>query len=312
MSELPRPRRGATACVAAALALSGCGLGGGSTPRAVRLTVTRDFGARVLTRPGAPKLRGQETVMSVLLRNYTVTTRFGGGFVQSVGGLEGGQEAGEPVDWFYYDNGVQAPKGAAATDVHPGDSIWWDRHDWSQTPDVPAVVGSFPEPFLHGLAGKRLPVRVECDSVAGAPCRTVIARLRAAGVPAAVAALGSVGGPLTLRAVVGGWRSIAGDAGAASLERGPGVSGVYARVAPDGRTLTPLDANGRALAALGPGTGLIAAVRRGEDAPVWLVTGTDAAGLQRAADAFGAPALRNRFAVAVDGAGVHPLPWPAP
>ena len=119
--------------------------------------------------------------MSLLMGNAPVTTRYGGGFVQSIDGLSGGQEAGRPVDWFYYVNGVEASKGAAATNVHPGDHIWWDRHDWSQTDNVPAVVGSFPEPFLNGIGGKRLPVRVECAVVQGEACRTVAARLRSAG-----------------------------------------------------------------------------------------------------------------------------------
>src|ERR1035437_8680075 len=257
-----------------ALGVAGCGLGAGPTPSAVQLTVTRDFGRRTLAHTGALKLRGQETAMSLLMRNYTVATRFGGGFVQSVDGLAGGQEGGAPVDWFYYDNGVEATKGAAATDVHAGDRVWWDRHDWSQTPDVPAVVGSFPEPFLDGLAGKRLPGRIECESVTGYACRTVTARLRAAGVPAAVAALGSVGGPLPLRVLVGRWASIGADAGAVTVERGPRVRGVYARFSSDGRTLTPLDQDGRAQTPLSAGAGLIAAVRHAEDAPVWLVTGT--------------------------------------
>src|SRR5207237_1404449 len=109
----------------------------------------------------------------------------GGGFVQSIVGVAGGREDGRPVDWFYYVNGREAPQGAASTNVNPGDYIWWDRHDWSQTDHIPAVVGSFPEPFLNGIAGKRLPVRIECAVVAGRPCRTVTSRLRAEGVPAA-------------------------------------------------------------------------------------------------------------------------------
>ena len=28
---------------------------------------------------------------------------------------------------------------------------------------VPAIVGAFPEPMRHGIEGKRLPVRVECE-----------------------------------------------------------------------------------------------------------------------------------------------------
>jgi hypothetical protein len=112
------------------------------------------------------------------MRNAHVSSRYAGGFVESVNGLAGGSEHGAPVDWFYFVNGVQAPKGAAATTVHPGDHVWWDLHDWSQTEQVPAVVGSFPEPFLNGLEGKRLPVRIECEAAAvrvpdrrGAPAR---------------------------------------------------------------------------------------------------------------------------------------------
>lgn len=89
-----------------AAALVGCGLGAGPAPTAVQLLVTRDFGGHVLHQTGAPKVSGQETVMSLLMRNYQVGTRYSGGFVQSIDGLSGGQEASRPVDWFYYVNGV--------------------------------------------------------------------------------------------------------------------------------------------------------------------------------------------------------------
>jgi hypothetical protein len=292
----------------AAVLAAGCGLGAGAAPSAVQLIVTRDFGARVLSPRRAPRVHGQETVMSLLLRNDAVTTRYGGGFVQSIDGLAGGQEAGRPVDWFYYVNGVEASKGAAATNVHPGDHIWWDRHDWSQTDDVPAVVGSFPEPFLNGIGGKRLPVRVECAAVQGDPCRTVTARLRALGVPAAIAAIGSGGGPSTLRVLVGIWTALDGDVAARGIERGPRVSGVYAGFSADGKTLTLLDQDGRAARMLTAGAGLLAATRQGEEAPVWVVTGTDAAGLELAARTLRQSALRSRFAIALSAQGATPIP----
>lgn len=291
-----------------AAVLSGCGLGAGAAPKAVHLTVTRDFGAHTVPLRAPLEVRGQETVMSLLMRNYTVSTRYGGGFVQSIAGFAG-HEGEKPVDWFYYDNGVQAPKGAAATNVHPGDHIWWDRHDWSQTELVPAVVGSFPEPFLNGLDGKRLPVRIECADVGGAACDTVKARMRALGVPAAVAGLTGTGAPHSLRVLVGEWARISADLGAQGVEHGPRASGVYARFSPDGRTLTPLDQDGRALTALHAGTGLVAATRQGEDAPVWLITGTDASGVNLAAGALAQSTLANRFAVALSpGGAVMALP----
>lgn len=286
------------------LGASGCGLGAGKAPGGVRLLVTRDFGASTIRSWSAPQARGQETVMSLLLRNAKVGTRYSGGFVQSIDGVEGGHEGGRPVDWFYYVNGVEAAKGAASTQVHPGDRVWWDRHDWSQTDDVPAVVGSFPEPFLNGLAGKRLPVRVECGQVDGPACTTVTKRLRAQGVPAGVSALGTgAGATQTLRLVVAPWSMLRNEIALRELREGPRASGVYARFGSGGRTLALLDPSGRATQTLGAGAGLIAATRSGEEAPVWTVTGTDSAGVEAAAQAFGAAALRDRFAVAVAPGG---------
>jgi hypothetical protein len=290
------------------LALGGCGLGPGPAPSAIHLTVTRDFGARTLAHSGALKVRGQETVMSLLMRNYRVSTRYGGGFVQSIDGLAGGSEGGHPVDWFYYVNGVQATLGGAANNVHKGDHVWWDHHNWSQTEDVPAVVGSFPEPFLNGIDGKRYPVRVECAAVGAYACNTVTARLRAHGVPAAIAGLGSGGEPETIRVLVGPWTQIGGDLGAQGIERGPRASGVYALFSADGATLTPLTAGGAHLPPLHGGTGLIAATRNAEDGPVWMVTGTDPAGVELAARDFNQVTLQNRFAVALTPGRVLALP----
>lgn len=294
----------------AAATAAGCGLGAGPVPGGVQLTVTRDFGARVLSRTSAPKVRGAETVMSLLLRNDKLTTKYGGGFVESIDGLSGGQEVGgDPLDWFYYVNGIEAPKGAAATNVHSGDHVWWDLHDWSQTDDVPAVVGSFPEPFLNGVEGKRLPVRVECAAAQSDPCRTVIARLRALGVPAAVAAIGSGAEPDALQVVVGRWTAVHGDPSVQSIENGPRASGVYARFAANGQTLTLLDGKGAATGTLTAGAGLIAATKDVESAIVWVVSGTDEAGVQRAAQAFDTSSLQNHFALAVTATGM-PLPVP--
>jgi len=299
----------ALAAAITAAALAGCGLGPGPVPGGVHLTVTRDFGAHVLTQTGAPRVVGTETVMSLLERNDRVTAKYGGGFVESIAGLSGGEAGGDPLDWFYYVNGIEAPKGAAATNVHEGDHVWWDLHDWSQTDDVPAVVGSYPEPFLNGTEGKRLPVRVECAAAQSAPCRTVIARLRAQGVPAAVAAIGSGAEPDALQVVVGQWTGIHGDPSVTSIESGPRASGVYARFASNGQTLTLLGGAGNTTGTLREGAGLVAATKDVESAIVWVVTGTDEAGVTRAADAFDASALRNHFALAVTATGAQ-LPVP--
>jgi hypothetical protein len=304
-----RPSLNLAIAIATAVVLAGCGLGAGPAPSAVDLTVTRDFGAHVVRSWSAPQVRGQETVMSLLMRNVAVTTRYSGGFVESIDGLAGGHEEGQPIDWFYYVNGVEAPVGAAATNVHPGDHIWWDRHDWSQTDSVPAVVGSFPEPFLNGVAGKRLPVRIECSSLSSRPCRRVAAQLRALRVPAALAGIGPGGEPESLHVIVGPWSGVRGAQGTNTVEQGPQASGVYARISANGSTIAALDEKGRVARTLTASAGLIAATRYAEDAPVWLVTGTDRAGLELAARAFNQKTLENRFALAFEpGGAALPLP----
>jgi hypothetical protein len=278
---------------------AGCGAGAGSAPSDTRLTLTRDFGARTQREIVAPKVSGQETVMRLLQRNATVTTRFGGGFVQSIDGVAGGRRAGRPLDWFFYVNGVESSEGAAAVRLHAGDRVWWDRHDWSAAMRVPAVVGSFPEPFVHGIGGRRQPIRVECADPEAPACDQVADRLSALKIPVAKGGLRNSPVEQTLRVLVGPWAAARGEITMRALEEGPQRSGVYARPSEDGRRIDALDPQGRRTRVLGPGSGLIVAAREGDGAPVWAVTGTDAAGVAAAARAFTERALARRFAVAV-------------
>ena len=178
--------------------------------------------------------------------------------------------------------------------------MWWDRHDWGAAMRVPAVVGSFPEPFRSGTAGKRFPVQVVCAPAAGPACREAKDRLAAAGVSFGSAAFGSPPGELTLRVVVGPWRQVRDDLVAGHLDQGPGASGVFARPAADGRAIALLDDRGRTRRTLAAGAGLVAATRLRNRSPTWVLTGTDAAGALAAARSLTAHALRNRFAVALD------------
>jgi hypothetical protein len=292
----------------AALAAAGCGLGAGKGSGDVSVTVTDDFGHRSLGTASATKTQGSETVMRFLQRHFHVQTRYGGGFVQAVSGLAG-SSAGAQVDWFYYVNGIEAGVGAADTRLHPGDRVWWDRHSWSAAMRVPAVVGSFPEPFRSGTGGKRLPVRIECTQVGGPACTTARDRLRAAGVTdAAVAAAGGTAGKDVLRVAVGPWRVLRADPALQQLQRGPSASGVYVRPSANGDSIGLLDASGKPTAVLGPGAGLVAATRLGDQEPTWAVTGVDAAGALAAARALDPRALHDRFAAAVSGGSVRSVP----
>ncbi|MEA2218694.1 MAG: hypothetical protein QOJ35_1320 [Solirubrobacteraceae bacterium] len=290
-------------CVALSCAavLGGCGVGAGSTPNApVALTVTRDFGAEsVLAVPGA-KVAGADTVMRVLQRNAKVGTRYGGRFVQTIDGISGGRRGSRPYDWFVYVNGILTDQGAAAVDVHGGDRIWWDHHDWSVTPDVRAVVGSFPEPFVHGTGGRRLPVRVECADPQAQACTVVADKLIALGVPVGRSEISHSAADDSLRVLVGAWKAVRGrDLESDAIDRGPKSSGVFARFEPGGDALDVLDVRGAVARTLGAGTGLIAATRSKQREPVWFVTGTDDAGVASAARALDESALADHFALAI-------------
>jgi hypothetical protein len=297
-----RSRALALACVLVAAVLGGCGLGSGDGAGSdIHLTVTRDFGEREIVALDQAETAGSDTVMRALQRNVDdVRTRYGGGFVQAIGGVAGGRRDGRPVDWFIYVNGVQADEGAAAVDVHDGDRIWWDHHDWGATPDIPAVVGSFPEPFLHGTGGRRLPVRVECSAPQSAQCDAVAGKLTELGIVAGRSNLSRTPADETLRVLVGPWRRLRGrDVEADSIDAGPRSSGVFARFAASGAQLVVLDERGRPARALGAGTGLVAATKAEDRAPVWYVTGTDDAGVSAAARAFDESVLADRFALAI-------------
>ena len=289
----------------AALALAGCGIGIGLGPPAVRLLVTRDFGSRVLSRSGPLKAGSNETLLGLLQAHDAVVAGSSPYFVQSIAGVSAGQEGGRSERWFDYVNGVAVARRLVNTTVNPGDHVWWDLNGASK--EVPAVVGSYPEPFLNGLEGKRLPVRIECASTSGGACQTVISRLRALGVPAAVSAIGSGAAPETLRVMVAPWSGLEGVL-AEELERGADSSGVYARFSQRGTRLELLDQEGIATRTLTSGTGLIAALRAPKEAPVWVITGTDEAGADRAAHALDEATLANRFAVALGPSGALALP----
>lgn len=291
------------ALLLALAALGGCGGGSGNGPQqTVGLTVTRDFGRSQLLARDRAAVDGADTVMDVLRRNASVGTRFGGGFVQEINGVEGGRRDGRPLDWFIYVNGIRSQKGATQVSVHGGDRLWWDHHDWGLTPEIPATVGSFPEPFLHGVDGKRLPVRVECDDPRAGACGSVADKLIELGVPAGRSSLSRSAADESLRVLVGAWQRLRGrDAESDSIDAGPRASGVYARFDKAGAKLDVLDAQGRVARTLGPGAGFIAATRAKDRQPVWFVTGTDEAGVQSAARAFDESALSNRFALAISG-----------
>ena len=287
-----------------ALATGGCGFGAGEQVGAVSLTVTRDYGAEPIQAVAHSDVVESDTVMRVLDREAEISTRYGGGFVSSIDGLAEATSGGRRYDWFFYVDGVESPVGAADASLRAGEAIWWDYREWSAASRVPAVVGSWPRPLRGGYEGASHPVALECRG-AGTSCAQARGRLEDAGV---VLAPGSPEG--AIRVLVGPWRRLRADPAAAALSAGPQESGVFAEFdsAPAGFVLRGLDQGGAPAREFGPAAGLVAATRRFDAPPVWIVTGAGPAGVRSAAGALDAAHLRDRYAVATEGDRVTPLP----
>ena len=272
--------------------------------------MTRDYGAEQVLEASESSPAESETVIRFLDREAEITTRYGGGFIQSIDGTSGEVSDGRSSDWFFFVNGTESPTGAAEVPVEGGDRVWWDYRDWSDAISTPFVVGSWPEPFLQGSAGTDLmPVRIECEGDR-APCDLVRERLSDEGADASIERAGAAGpeGADALRLLVGPWSKVGSDPAAATLERGPQTSGVFARFAAGGTRLEALDDHATAARRLGAGAGLVAGVRHGDDPAIWVVTGTDARGVEAAADLLDADDLRDRYAVAATPDGALALP----
>jgi hypothetical protein len=300
-----------TAAALTALAASGCGLGSHAGTAGVTITITRDFGAQTLKVIRLARSSRSLTALALLEKTVAVQATQGG-TITAIAGVA----AGAGQSWSEFVNGVGlrdstiAQLGPKSNVVHPGDQLWWDLHDSTAAPEPqPAVVGSFPEPFTHGVFGRRFPTTLECAADAGAACARVATALQKAGIPAATQELGTGSGGDTIGVLVGTWDDLKGTILAALVDAGSKVSGVYARFSAQGTSLQLLNSAGQAVRTIGPDAGLVAAARDSQSsAPTWIVTGTDLAGLQLAANALTTGALERHYAVAATPSGPIALP----
>ena len=286
-------RRLAAALAALALVLAGAGCKERIAPPpapggpAVSMVLTRDFGTRqVATARAAP---GQ-SAMAALQGSFQVETRYSGAYVQGIDGLTGSSSAG--TDWLYFVNGVEADVGAASYDLHADDRVWWDHRRWHGRPSVGAVVGAWPEPFLHGYGGGAAP-RVAADPPLAGALAAAGARVTAG--DSSYRAL--VGSDADLRRRDPAWSRAASDPQRAGMTAWIADGAVHAW---DGAAGHPVDVPGA--------VAVVAAVRAGVtagDGVVLAVAGLDAAQARRAARQVVADpaALHDRYAVCLDPLG---------
>ncbi len=123
----------------------------------VQVVITKNFG-RSLMLEEYVQIETGTTAMDTLKKVAEVETRYGGGFVYSINNVSSQYTGTNPTkkDWFFYVNGMLANVGATDYQMCEGDIEHWDFHDWSFYPTVSAIIGDFPEPFLHGYGGKTM------------------------------------------------------------------------------------------------------------------------------------------------------------
>ena len=146
----------ALAALAALVLLAGCGgFGAGGEEGTATLWVTRDRGAEVLL---DAEVEAGQSLMRALGSKVELETRYGGRYVQSINGLAGSLD--EQRDWFWFVNGYEGDRSAAAYRLRDGDVAWLDYRGWEREGEARVVVGAFPEPFLHGYSGETRPAVV--------------------------------------------------------------------------------------------------------------------------------------------------------
>jgi hypothetical protein len=291
-----RPLRPLLALCCAAVLLAGCGGAVGSEKGSVSVSVTRDFGAEPVVSSPPVGIEGTTPLADVLDR--VTDSLEGSRAITSVDGVDGA--------WRLWINGVRVANAQKAK-VRSGDRVWLDLPGAGVTASVPAVTGSFPEPFVHGVGGKRIPIRVECTDPKSAACNAAVKKLSDLGLVAARGGINAGVNDLTIRVLVGPWSELRAtrDTAVLRVDQGPSSSGIFARFGAGGHTLDVLDGHGRSAQALGGDTGLVAATKVDDHEPVWFVTGTDEAGVEAAAGALDEATLTTDYALAVhDDRGV--------
>ncbi|MBF7082465.1 DUF4430 domain-containing protein [Desulfallas sp. Bu1-1] len=254
----------------------------------VSLWVTRDFGRKsILIKTVA--LQKNWSVFDVLETSTRVTTAHGGAFIDSINGIKSGSGGfgGEKQDWFYYVNGIFADVGALDYYPRPGDVIWWDYHGWERMSMFPAVIGCYPEPFVHGFRGKAGHTTIVSAEGNRKLADNLQKALKAKGV-ASVTINNLDAGLLKNRQgptiVLGQWSELSQIDWLANLNKAYTKNGTCVHFTSDGLEL--LDYRGRVARTIDSSAGVITATGEGsgDESPLWLIVGTDQKGLQQAVD----------------------------
>jgi len=272
----------------------------------VRVLATRDFG-RELMLDKTVEVPSGTSAMAALMQVAEVETSYGGGFVDAINGVCSGFTGSQStkMDWFIYINGIQSNTGALDYELRDGDIQHWDFHDWSFRQFTPAIIGEFPEPFLHGYGGVIYPTIIVYQDGWEEEARRVADRLRHLGITEA-----SIKGITELQNTEkeSGNLILLGTPDfplIAELNRVWKRLGFFAQFQ-DG-VLTVFDSKGKTAAEYGDGVGIIQATQSPWNPKgigvcentVWIVSGSDKAGVKASVDTLVSWANDFKYACSV-------------
>lgn len=260
------------------------------SPYKTKLVVTNNYGHQEMFNKEVGIVK-DEVGMEVLFRNLDITTAYGGGFVNEINGLESGftfytGDERKKEDWFYWVNGILAPVGIAEYTPQPGDVIWWDYHDWSVTMFIPAVVGSYPQPFKNGFWGKVSDTIILYEEDFFDEAESLKESLNEKGVKTVILTEYS---PELLEdedhyvIALGVWKDLSKESQFLNtINKKNKLVGVYGKFTDEG--LSAIDFKGQIIKTFEKDAGFIYAHSPGVNGlkPFWCITGTDEIGVEKA------------------------------
>lgn len=255
----------------------------------VKLLVTKDFGNETLFEKKV-EIKEDRTVIDLLKANLEITTKWDGDFVNGINGLESenGGVSGNRFDWFYYINGICADVGAAGYELNPGDIVWWDYHAWKSMGSAnSAVIGCFPEPFIHGYRGNVGTTTIITSEENNSLANDVQKALEKNGVTSIESKtlnedfLQNRQGPTI---VMGEWSELKELTYLEKLNKAYKKTGTNVHFTDKGLEL--LDYSGKAARTVTESAGVIVSTGAGlgDESPLWLIVGNNREGLEQAVE----------------------------
>ncbi len=275
----------------------------------VTLAVTHGFNEKVID--GAVLIEPETSVIDVLKSRAQVVSSFGDAFVTRISGYPAEDYRGDGY-WFFYVNGLLADTAANTFTVTSGDSIWWDFHTYSESMNLAAVIGSYPEPFRSRGVKRNLPTRIFCAEELCVDASKLAESLRQKGVQDVSQyrlSTKSLVGDEALNILVGKWSDLIVHARTKDISEHALTLGLFIKLNSSGQ-LFGVDIAGKTLATWS-NAGFIAATGTAVGGPpVWLISGNDNDWTRQAIQTLveKPESIANKSQVAITELGMVTLP----